>query len=172
VGTVRKSIPVEHRLKTSLSFTDVNPIGLSEQRALKFNKPRVPGLHEFACLPDMIAFFDSQFSHPNPDQKFSSVNINMKSSSGIWTGRGNKKNDEVNVDTLFCLAENAMRIHKDTGGVPAAFFTGIIKNKAEVYERAEVMTKTRNIIAFNFPATVIIQMVQYPVFKNRPVVPS
>lgn len=147
---------VDDRLKVDLSFTDVNSIGLGKPQALKFEKPRVPGLKEFASLPDMIAYFDSQFVFEGSEQPFSSVNINMNSSTGIWSGRGNKKNSEVNAQTLFCLAEDAMRLFKNTGGVPGGFYTGIIKNKAEVYERDETMSKTRNIIAFNFPATVIL----------------
>ena len=156
VSDVRSNVALNDRLKIDLTFTDVNSIGLGKPQALKFEKPRVPGLQEFASLPDMIAYFNSQFVFEGSEQPFSSVNINMNSSTGIWSGRGNKKNSEVHSQTLFCLAEDAMRVFKNTGGVPASFYTGIIKNKAEVYERDETMSKTRNIIAFNFPATVLI----------------
>lgn len=61
VGEVRSNVAVDDRLRIDLSFTDVNSIGLGKPQALKFEKPRVPGLKEFASLPDMIAYFDSQF---------------------------------------------------------------------------------------------------------------
>jgi hypothetical protein len=89
------------------------------------------------------------------------------SSTGIWSGSPTKKNNEMNPETLFCAAENAIRMYNKTKTIPHGFFTGLIKNKPEVYERGEVTNKTRNIISFNWPATMYIQMVQTPVFKNR-----
>lgn len=169
VKDVRNAVRTDQRLSPQLDFNDVNHIGLNEPRALEFNKPRMPGLHEFASLPDALAFFNSQFQFKGSTAPFNSVNINPTSSTGIWSGRGNKKNKECNFQTLFSLAEGAMRMYESSGQVPNAYFTGVIKNKAEVYERDEVLEKTRNIISFNFPATVILQMAQYPVFKNKPI---
>lgn len=91
----------------------------------------------------------------------------MMSSTGIWSGSATKKNNQVNSQTLFCLAEDAMRMYMRTKTLPHGFYTGLIKNKAEVYKQSEVLDKTRNIISFNWPATLYVQMVQTPVFKNR-----
>ena len=130
----------------------------------------MPSISEFASLPDLIGYFDNQFKYADVENdKFDSVFINTKSSTGIWSGSATKKNDEFNTQTLFCLAEEALRKFVKTKTVPEAFYTGVIKNKPEVYRRDEVESKTRNIIAFNFPATVFIQMVQTPIFKNRPI---
>jgi hypothetical protein len=62
-----------------------------------------------------------------------------------------------------------MRMYLKTKTIPHGFFTGLIKNKPEVYKVSEVLDKTRNIISFNWPATMCVQMVQTPVFKNRPI---
>lgn len=81
------------------------------------------------------------------------------SSTGIWCGSATKKNNEIAPHTLYCLAEEALRNSVTKDRIPAGFYTGVIKNKPEVYERKEVETKTRNIIAFNYPATIVVQMV-------------
>lgn len=81
------------------------------------------------------------------------------SSTGIWCGSATKKNNEIAPHTLYCLAEEALRNSVTGAPIPAGFFTGVIKNKPEVYEKEEALTKTRNIVAFNYPATILVQMV-------------
>lgn len=153
---MREAIPLDERMDYPLNMNDVNYIGLGTPRVLEFEKPRVPSIKEFASLPDLIGYFDKQFKYADAvNDKFDSVYINTKSSTGIWSGSGTKKNNEYNTQTLFCLAEEALRKYVESKLVPQAFFTGVIKNKPEVYKREEVETKTRNIIAFNFPATII-----------------
>jgi hypothetical protein len=76
VQAARNNVPLEHRITPKVSFTGVNPIGLADQLNLKFQMPRVPGLHEFASIVDLLAWFDSQFKYADRDGEFSSVTIN------------------------------------------------------------------------------------------------
>lgn len=59
VQAARNNVPLEDRIKPKLSFTEVNPIGLSESANLVFEKPRVPSLNEFASVVDQISWFNS-----------------------------------------------------------------------------------------------------------------
>jgi len=42
------------------------------------------------------------------------------------------------------------------------------KPKVEVYKRSEFDEKTRNVCALSYPVTILPQLVQNPIFKNRP----
>jgi hypothetical protein len=92
VQAARNNVAPGDRISPKVSFTQVNPIGLAQNANLKFDRPRVPSLDEFASTVDQLSWFDNQFKYAEKDSEFSSVTINMMSSTGIWSGSATKKN--------------------------------------------------------------------------------